>query len=330
MTLANQIQDQILSKSLSLPLAVYEFEFKTDPPHGLPAYPGSAWRGALGWSLKRTVCVIRHTACPDCLLYRSCVYPYLFETPPPLDTSKMRKYTSAPHPFVLRIEPGQHGGDYRLGLILIGRAIQQFPYFVHALSEAGGQGVGSQRRPFKLMRVFQAHGLQGEDWKLIYEPEQPLGQLETAMPAVPPVPDRLTLEILTPLRIKRDNHLVTPARFRFADLFGTLLRRISLLSHFHTDHPLEADFVRLTTRVAEVRHHKPRLQWYDWTRYSSRQETPLDMGGIIGQFDLHGADLTEFWPYLWLGQWTHAGKGATLGLGRYRILPASLPDSTPG
>ena len=319
-----------MSESFSLPVAVYEFQFKTEPPHGLPAYPGSAWRGALGWSLKRSVCVIRHTDCPDCLLYRSCVYPYLFETPPPPDTGKMRKYTAAPHPFVLRIEPGQYGEDYRLGLILIGRAIHQFPYFVHALSEAGRQGVGSQRRPFELMRVLQAHGPQREDWSTIYEPEQPLGQTESTVPTMPPVPDWLTLEILTPLRIKRDNHLVTPARFRFADLFGTLLRRISLLSHFHTEHPLEADFVGLTTRAADVRHHAPRLQWYDWTRYSSRQETTLDMGGIIGQFDLQGSDIAEFWPYLWLGQWTHAGKGATLGLGRYRILPASLPDRTSG
>ena len=150
-----------MSERLFLPLAAYDFEFKNEPPHGLPAYPGSAWRGAFGWSLKRAVCVIRHTACPDCLLYRSCVYPYLFETPPPPDTGKMRKYTAAPHPFVLRIEPGQHGEDYRLGLILIGRAVQQFPYFVHALGEAGRQGVGSQRRPFELMRVLQAHGPQG-------------------------------------------------------------------------------------------------------------------------------------------------------------------------
>ena len=315
-----------LSESLFLPLADYVFEFKTEPPHGLPVYPGSAWRGALGWSLKRSVCVIRHTACPDCLLYRSCVYPYLFETPPPPDTSKMRKYKAAPHPFVLRIEPGQHGADYRLGLILIGRAVQQFPYFVHALGEAARQGVGSQRRTFELMRVLQAHGPQGDDWSTIYEPERPLGQLKNTVSAIPPVPDWLTLEILTPLRIKRDNHLVTPARFRFADLFGSLLRRISLLSHFHTDYPLEADFFGLTARAADVQYHVPCLHWFDWTRYSSRQETTLDMGGIIGQIDLQGSDIAEFWPYLWLGQWTHAGKGATLGLGRYRIQPESLPN----
>jgi len=314
--------------ALPLPLASFEFCFQTETPNGLLAYSGSAWRGALGWSLKRTVCVIRHTSCPDCLLYRNCVYPYLFETPPPPDSDKMRKYTAAPHPFVLRIEPGQHGEDYRLGLILIGRAVQQFPYFVHALREAGRQGIGSQRRPFELVRVLQAHDPQGSDWSTVYQPEQPLAQIETAIPPVPPVPEWLTVEILTPLRIKRHNHLVTPARFRFADLYVTLLRRISLLRYFHTYHPLEADFAGLNQRAADVQHHEPRLHWSDWTRYSSRQETTLDMGGILGSFTLQGRDITEFWPSLWLGQFIHAGKGVTLGLGRYRVKPASLPNQT--
>jgi len=45
----------------------------------------------------------------------------------------------------------------------------------------------------------------------------------------------------------------------------------------------------------------------------------VKMGGLIGEIGLEGADLEPFWPYLWLGQWTHAGKGVVMGLGRYRI-----------
>jgi hypothetical protein len=54
-----------------LPFAAFQFRFACEHPDGLPPYPGSAWRGALGWSLKRAVCVVRNTECPDCLLYRS-------------------------------------------------------------------------------------------------------------------------------------------------------------------------------------------------------------------------------------------------------------------
>lgn len=309
----------------SLPLSVLEYRFDCDDAGRLPAFPGSTWRGALGWSLKRAVCVIRDTSCRDCLLYRSCMFPYVFETPPPPDAEKLRKYPAAPHPFVLRIEPGQTGPDYRLGLVLIGRACAQLPYFVHALSEAGRHGIGRQRQPFQLREIYQATGGNLDAWTRIYAPDDPLTSLVAPPPAPPAIPERVLLRLTAPLRLKREDHLVTPATFRFADLFGSLLRRVSLLTYFHTPQPLEADFAGLVQRAGTVALHEPRLRWYDWTRYSSRQDVALDMGGLIGQVTLHGADLAEFWPYLWLGQWVHAGKGATLGLGRYQLEALTEP-----
>ena len=45
------------------------------------------------------------------------------------------------------------------------------------------------------------------------------------------------------------------------------------------------------------------------------------MGGLVGSFELAGPDIEPFWPLLWLGQWTHAGKGSSMGLGRYVLEP---------
>lgn len=73
-----------------LPFSVFRFNFSTDQPIKLPQYPGSAWRGAFGHALKKTVCIVRNTPCGDCLLKSSCAYSYLFETPPPANTEKMR------------------------------------------------------------------------------------------------------------------------------------------------------------------------------------------------------------------------------------------------
>ena len=53
----------------------------------------------------------------------------------------------------------------------------------------------------------------------------------------------------------------------------------------------------------------------------TRQKTEMQMGGLLGSFQVDSVQLGELWPYLWLGQWTHAGKAATMGLGRYRIEP---------
>lgn len=71
-----------------------------------------------------------------------------------------------------------------------------------------------------------------------------------------------------------------------------------------------------------------KLAWKDWTRYSSRQKTTMQMGGLVGEILLELAEDAPFWPYLWLGQWVHAGKGTSMGLGCYTIEPASLPSAT--
>jgi hypothetical protein len=44
------------------------------------------------------------------------------------------------------------------------------------------------------------------------------------------------------------------------------------------------------------------------------------MGGLTGEITFADSDLEPFWPWLWLGQWTHAGKGAVMGLGGYRLV----------
>jgi hypothetical protein len=157
----------------------------------------------------------------------------------------MRRYTAAPHPFVLRIDPRQSGSPYRLGLTLLGRADRHLPYFIHALAEAGKAGLGRKRRPFELIEVRQAAKPGAEDWRSIYAPGEPLKMAPGCVPETPPLPDWLEIRLETPLRLRSGEHLVTPADFRFAELFRPLLRRISMLTYFHTDTPLEADFAAL-------------------------------------------------------------------------------------
>lgn len=85
-----------------IPIKTYRLYFSTERPIRLPGFAGSAWRGAFGHALKKTVCVVRNTPCNQCLLKNACAYSVVFETPPPANAEKMRKYTAAPHPFVLQ------------------------------------------------------------------------------------------------------------------------------------------------------------------------------------------------------------------------------------
>ncbi len=159
-----------------------------------------------------------------------------------------------------------------------------------------------------------------DGWTTIFEPGGRLSPVPPRHPALPPAPPRtVRIRLLTPLRIKRHGHFVGASDFDFRVLMGGLLRRISLLTYFFGETPLETDFAGLLRRAESVPIAAPALRWREWTRRSSRQNTKLQMGGVVGSFELAGAGLDPFWPYLWLGQWTHAGKGCSMGLGRYVI-----------
>lgn len=317
----------------SLPICRYQFVFRAEEDIRLPAYAGSAWRGVFGHGLKRSLCATKRKDCPGCLLRRKCVYAYLFETTPPQDSAKMRCYTDVPRPYVL--EPNEEasvvaaGERLSLGCVLIGRANEQLPYIVQAFRLAGRKGVGQGNGRFSVEQVCQERQLGSTDWEVILDQgEESLKSLTMESPHIPPPPESVLIRFRTPLRVQRDGSLIGPEDFAFHDLFRTLLRRLSLLSYFHTDDPWELDFKDLNqaSRVVPIR--RKRLRGEKWTRNSSRQKTLIKMDGLQGEVVLDGAAIQTFWPFLWLGQWTHAGKGAVMGLGRYTLEDAtSLPDS---
>lgn len=309
-----------------IPIKTYRFFFTTESVVRLPAFPGSAWRGAFGHALKKTVCIVRNTPCNQCMLKNACAYSYIFETPPPANAEKMRKYTAAPHPFVLQFPVTASVSDaiYTLDVILFGHGQRYFPYIVHALQTAGQDGIGGHRQSYNLQKIddINRQGL-GET---IYQNGELKPQQSAESPLIPAMPCRIEITFHTPLRIKQDSKNVTAREFNFGAFFGNLLRRISMITYFHTDTPLETDFAALTAKARSVQFASQELKWYDWTRYSSRQQTEMNMGGLIGSVHLDMRGLEAFWPHLWLGQWTHAGKGTSMGMGAYTIQPASLSN----
>jgi len=310
-------------ESLNLPLARYRLQCVADEDFQLPAYTGSAWRGLFGHALKAAVCVTGKPACEGCLLYRNCVYSYVFETPPPADAQMMRKYPSVPHPFVLTPAQGQateltKGDALSVELMLVGQSNQHLPYLVHSFEQAGKRGLGSAQGHFSVQSVLQWQG--DDQWLPVYAAGGSLNAQPPVHPACPPCPQgEVRLAFLTPLRMRLQNREVTAASFDFYALLSVLMRRVSMLQQFHTDQPLELDFKALSAQARTVGLLRNSLFWQDWTRYSSRQKTPVKMGGLMGEVVLDGKALQAFWPLLWLGQYVHAGKGTSMGLGAYQL-----------
>ncbi len=313
----------------TLTIGRFELTVEAKEPIILPPYKGSTLRGGFGNAFRRVVCVIREKECKECLLKGQCIYSYVFETPPPADTKVMRKYEAAPHPFI--IEPplqkkmGYKPGDqFSFGLTLIGKAVDYLPYFIYTFDQLGGMGIGKGRGKFELKEVRSRDN--GEGLCTIYTSGSKMLQpfkpekinIETDIRETGREITALKIDFLTPTRLYYNERLVLDLEFHI--LVRQLLRRISLLSYFHCGiDPSVWDFKGLINRSLEVKVTERKLKWYNWERYSGRQETRINMGGFVGNIAFSG-DLAPFWPYLLLGEYVHVGKGSSFGLGKYEIL----------
>lgn len=87
----------------------------------------------------------------------------------------MRKYKSAPHPFVIEPPPEKRrgykpGDEIQFGLTLIGRAIDYLPYFIYTFDELGKIGIRNLLRRLSLLYYFHCGGDPSEwDFKGIIE-----------------------------------------------------------------------------------------------------------------------------------------------------------------
>ena len=303
----------------------------------LPPYSGSTLRGGFGHAFRRIVCALKGKECTDCLLRDQCIYAYVFETPIPDDSQMMRKYTVAPHPFIL--EPAvnnqrtyKEGEDLSFGLTLIGRATDYLPYFIYALDELGRIGIGKGRGKYELRQVLEENPLKDEasisqeqgNGRVIYRGKdkmlaQSKGPVRWSdiLTASPQPLAEMRFSFITPTRIKYKNSLTKDLEFHV--LFRNLLRRISLLSYFHCGHRLDDQgFKDLIEQAKHIKIVKRVLYWHDWERYSNRQETRMKMGGFMGEITYEG-DFEPFRPYIRLGEYVHVGKGSSFGLGRYEV-----------
>jgi CRISPR-associated endoribonuclease Cas6 len=252
----------------------------------------------------------------------------------------MRKYTAAPHPFIL--EPPmnnrksyQKGEDLSFGLTLIGRAVDYLPYFIYAFEELGRIGIGKGRGKYELREVAEEGGesegdsfpkkrvIYSGDTKLLTQTNPPI-QWSDILMNHPEPPNAIQVSFITPTRIKYKNSLTKDLEFHI--FFRSLLRRISLLSYFHCGHRIDdTGFKDIIEQAGKIKTVKRSLYWHDWERYSNRQETRMKMGGFMGGMKMGGfmgeityeGDLAPFWPYIKLGEYVHVGKGSGFGLGRY-------------
>ncbi len=250
--------------------------------------------------------------------------------------------------------------DLVFHLVLIGHATEQLALVTFALQRALAQGLTRNRIPAELLQVdwVDAQGSAHPVWTA-RQPSLADHPATLSVPQAPLLADKnvqntpeliaacadstcangqkapqIELHIHTPLRLQSQGKPLGVGQLSARVLLAALARRTALLMDFHAPgtpapggHESWGEAARHAIALADAATANGTLtdtrdlHWFDWTRYSSRQQQEMTLGGVRGTWTLHATPdvLAQLHPWLWLGQWLHVGKNATMGMGAYSL-----------
>ncbi|MDD6087827.1 MAG: CRISPR system precrRNA processing endoribonuclease RAMP protein Cas6 [Desulfovibrionaceae bacterium] len=299
--------------------ASFTFLCRLTAPAVFSLYKGSMLRGTLGRFLQKACCAVRSQSCDTCLLADHCAFPMLFSGRIAQD-SEARIHLPAPYclePCDTGRSAYESGETFSFHLTLFSYAIDYLPYFVQAFMLAGRHGMGRHdetvRGTFELVDILY-------EGRSVFHPEEkkvdiPSGE-DLPLPLWRPEFDgngTLAVNLITPCRFKSGNRLSADLPFR--QLLILILRRIRALWALDGEQAEYEKFHAMMARADDVETVENGLFWRDWTRYSSRQQASMQLGGIQGSVRYHGC-LEAFVPFLALAECAHIGKQTNFGLGQ--------------
>lgn len=323
-----------MSTGLPLPIARYRFSARSLDTLQLPQYAGSLLRGQFGAALRHLACMTRQSSCAGCPLQTTCPYTRIFEAAAP-EAHQLQRFSAIPNAYVVEPPlPALDGAGVQAGrclsagqelvfhMVLVGHALEQLPLVIIAWQRALGRGLTKARSPLALEQVHWQDD-RGQLYP-VWSAQSTHVQTHAASLQVPSMPSDtcgLRLDIHTPLRLQHQGEALRLRQLRPRTLVSAVARRVALVLEFHAGQPRWGRQVSDTVARAQGLADRRDLRWFDWRRYSSRQQQEMTLGGAVGQWELGGPReaLAGVWPWLWLGQWLHVGKNASFGLGGYHL-----------
>ena len=303
----------------------YQFLCRFENEAALPYYKGSTFRGVFGLALKKVVCALKRQECSQCLLRERCVYVLVFETPLSAIGSPEGSKMAPPHPFVIEppLTPETNfpvDATFDFNLLLFGQTNNSLPYFIYAFDQMGRIGIGKKingkRGQFILKKVnMGGRTIYSEKDEKLRMDESPEELVLSAANGTRNGDFQLKVIIETPLRLKFENRL--KADLPFHVLVRAMLRRISSLMNCYGNGEPPLDYRGFVKRAESIRIVEDNLNWFDWRRYSLRQDKSMLMGGMVGSVT-YGGKIGEYLPLLEFCEKVHLGKQTSFGLGKIK------------
>ena len=286
---------------LTLPL---NFTIQLEQPRKRLGFLGATLRGGLGFVLRDLYC--KHV--PDsqgrCSDPEHCAYGTLFEGVKASEQLHRAGADRLPQPMVMNVEsPNAWRGELnevRFGISLFGCATQFAPQLINAIQELAKRGLGPDRELGKLSNIDDSN-IEGFNQPKLLE----------ANPA-PKHACSLKWSFHTPLDIRKSG--VSLNRIGAIDLLLSGRRRWELLCQAYGGNNYEAD-IGERLEASQFRVMGDQTSVWKFERYSARQDSRMEMRGIVGDVTIHG-------PWHQAGAWlkyVHCiglGKHASFGFGR--------------
>ena len=279
--------------------------------------------------------------CKNCMFKSSCPYMKIFETYIDNEETLFKKVHTVPHPYVLEppfnanLHVYEKGEEVNVGVNLIGQHVDDLPYFIAAFSEFESIGVGKGGGHLSLKSVYYKSDEESEpvlvyDGKkgLLYDPDTRNQNYFNKRKIKRILEEkRLIIRFLTPARVIYNEQLTE--NLTFFIFTNSIITRIKYLSFFYSqrsnplqrkENPLNGvfNFRELLEESKKIEIKQDNLYWFDWERYSKRQNRRMTLGGFMGDITFEG-DFSNFIPFLLFGEDVHVGKNTAFGLGKYLI-----------
>ncbi len=302
----------------------------------IPPYVGSVFRHAFEKAFRAVSCPAPEDKPQDCFYGEMCAYNYVFDTDrfkeKDKDGNPSKVLIDVPKPFVIETpfatEPyTKKRGDVMIfNMLLVGKAVVHLPLFVLAFKELGRLGFAENKIKFKVTSV-QAVDTLHDITNELYSAQTDAFKVITHTVSFKKVAQQfedekfkrvteVKLDFMTPFRVKRTQMAL--ANPEFFVLARPMLRRLMALARFYCDSRVRMDYKQLMDLASQVKIKENKLEWFDWGKFSPKNESKSQIGGLFGSVTYEGP-LGEFLPYLIYGQLVHVGKNTTYGLGKFLV-----------
>lgn len=296
---------------MKISYSTYKIRLKSHNPFVFETIPMFVFRSLLGKELKSLTCLFKKRHCADCDLKKHCAYSVIFETPAGSDTKLFEKRNYASHPFILNAETIS-SNEIELEITMLGDYINYFSYIFHAVVNGGESGVGKVRTKYKVdsvtkngNEIFHDGALDVDDKKSEWESGNvSQSRLENYL-----------IEIKTPLRLQKHGKIISD--IEYPEFLTALRRRMDILCSLYgekDEEEISDDKIILESKT--VTSH---LQWEEYSRWSSRQNRMMKLGGVVGTIEFKGLFTPFERTLLNAGEKFNLGKNTAFGMGKIKV-----------